>query len=369
MKRLLTIRKYHYQIDNNKFNFKTLTRKNINFSSEYKKNFKDKNYLTLEWGDVLKKYTNNKIKFQELIPKNIYPKVISFEDLKYYENKEKFYVKPISGSNGDKIYVLTKSEIFKKKFDEKKFFIQEYIKPHLINKKKYDIRMYYFVIKHNFKIKTWVSLNGKIRLCQDVFSKGTSFSEITNSSQIKKLENLNELQGNLNNLPIDDRNEIFKVINQLDEKLKIKLEDDNIGDFINLYGIDIIKDSNGKFWILEINGNPHWQVNSDSDDINIIKTDIFDEILKILSNEYYFSKYDLNNWKLCDKNKVNNKIQPLIKDKVENEPELIEESSEDNDSEEKFNIYKDLLKKEKKIVSIKKNKKKLRKLKNINKAL
>ena len=98
----------------------------------------------------------------------------------------------------------------------------------------------------------------------------------------------------LNLLPLE-REQIYRVIKKLDYHLKKFLK--NIkDDFVNLYGIDLITDKDNKTWILELNGNPNWQIKQDSQNLKEIKTNIFDEILKILSNHFYNKNYHIENW-------------------------------------------------------------------------
>lgn len=292
----LLLKKYTYHIDNNKFNFKIIGNKTINFSKKYKFFQRNTDLKTLYWSDKIKELTNNKLKTQEIIPNNLYPKIVSLKELEEFDDNTKFFIKPIEGSKGEDIQVLTKKTILKKDIDYTKYFIQEYITPCVINERKYDIRMYYFVIKNNNDLVTFISQNGKIRLCKQKYNEG---GEITNSNLLDD-EILDDFQGSLYNLLPTDREEIINIMKELDKYLKPILNKIT-SNFINMYGIDLIKDNNNKIWILELNGNPNWQIKQDSKNLNELKTEIFDEVLKILSNYYYKTNYDLEYWK-------NNKI-------------------------------------------------------------
>lgn len=296
MNRLLLKSVNYYTIDNYGFNFKIKGNKLISFSKNLKTKInqrKDK-FETLIWEDKIRDYTNDKEIFESIFTDNpdIYPRIYSLSNI---INTKKYYLKPKMGSCGEGIQVLKGIDIRKGTFDMNKFLIQEYIEPDLINNKKYDIRLYYFVIKKGNEIRTFYSINGKIRLCEIDYDKG---GELTNSNLIKNLkkEIRDKLQGQLYNLLESEREEIYSLIKRLDIYTRELYKSEDIGDFINLYGVDIIKDSNGKYWILEMNGNPNWHLSCDNDEIKELKKNIFDEILNLLANVFYYADYVLENW-------------------------------------------------------------------------
>lgn len=296
MNKLLLLKDNNFfKFEENVFKIKIKGNKMIKFSRKFKFFPKNKDFITLIWDDKIKHLTNNKIKSVDLIPKELTPKIyLNIKDLKEHSNETKYFIKPIVGSRGENIKILTKKQIIKDKLDLNKILIQDYITPSLINNKKYDIRMYYFVSKKDNNLSTFIGLNGKIRLCSKDYNKG---GEITNSSLLNnKTNSIEELQGSLLNLLPNEQENIFKAIQEFNQHFIKNLETVS-NNFVNLYGIDLIKDSNDKIWILEINGNPNWQVKQDSDVLRQIKTNLFNEILKILSNQYYSTNYYLENWK------------------------------------------------------------------------
>lgn len=292
----LLLKKYNiYHYEKNKFNIRIFGNKTINFSKKYKYVGMDNIRENIIWSDKIKEFTNNKLKSKDIIPEELYPKIYNLDELYDFSDDIKFYVKPIEGSNGKNINILKKKEILKNKTKFKDYFIQQYLVPKTINDRKYDIRIYYFVIKQKNIISSFVSLNGKIRLCNEKFKNGNFKSEIANSSQLSENDNLNELQGSLLNLLPLEREQIFKTIKKLDYCLKKHFK--NIkDDFVNLYGIDLLTDKDNKTWIIELNGNPNWQIKQDSDNLKEIKTNTFDEILKILTNFFYKKNYHIENW-------------------------------------------------------------------------
>lgn len=293
--RRVFIRKNHnnYIYEDSKLNFKIPTNKILNFSPCYKRNFKDKNYETVNWNDEFSLYSDNKELTGQLVGYDLMPKLFNVNEI---NPNRKYYIKPKIGSNGTGILILSGKEIKNKKLDYKNYLIQQYIKPDLLGGKKYDIRIYYLMVKKGLMMKTYVSLNGKVRICIDDYDKG---GELTNSSLIKnKKINFNDYQGTIDNLLEHDRNLIFDLMKKIDKNIKKNIPKlYNIKNFANLYGFDIIKNDQGKFYLLEINGNPNWQMEFDSEELKEIKTKTFDEILKILGNFYNYKNIPLEHWK------------------------------------------------------------------------
>lgn len=284
---LLVKNRQQYQIEDYKFNFKIQGNSRIKISNEFRRNYRNVNFKTLNWHDYVKEYTNNKDLFGEILSDEIHPKIYKLNEI--VEN-EKYFIKPKKGSCGEGIKVMLGNEI--KNIDSNKFLIQKYIKPDLINERKYDVRIYYFVIKYDGFLNTWYSRNGKIRLCAKKYMDG---GEITNSSLLDRKTDLTKLQGHLYNLLENDRNNIFELMKKINDEFRKQILTTK-KDFINMYGLDLIQDENKKWYIIEANGNPNWQNDSDNLEIKKIKTEIFDEILKILAMRFYHANYKLDNW-------------------------------------------------------------------------
>ena len=305
LKSLLLKKHNYYKIDEYKFNIIIRGNHIIRLSKNLSYIPRNKVFKKIIWSDKLSEITNNKLRNSELIPTDLYPKIYTKSDILPYQEHDKFFVKPIQGSGGDNIKVYTRNKILNTIIDFDKYFIQQYIKPSLINRRKYDIRMWYFVIKDETQIKTFTSLNGKIRLSYIEYING---GEITNSILLDKAGVSNrkeEYQGHLHNLLISERKNIFDTMERFDKNFRKQLKNNN-DNFVNMYGIDLIQDDNNKMWILEVNGNPNWQVKQDSDSLRDIKTNTFNETLKILANHFYLSDYQLDHWiELSDFKNIN----------------------------------------------------------------
>ncbi len=164
---------------------------------------------------------------------------------------------------------------------------------------KYDVRMYYLLIRIKNKIVSYVSVDGKIRICENVGDL------ITNSSLIETEKNGLKVKDKIQNsvkdfCSRDDVLKIYDVIRRMDVCIKEKLREiDSVegkNDFINMYGVDLIKDNLGKYWLIEINGNPNWYHKNDNKKLSELKKCIFDDIKNVVLNNYCDKKKEINNW-------------------------------------------------------------------------
>lgn len=252
--------------------------------------------IKLKWKDKLIDYSNNKKRFSELVPSDIHPKLY---DILLVQDETKYFVKPEVGSLGRGIEVLNGKEI-KNKYDEKdKIIIQKCVEPDLYEGYKYDVRMYYLLIRIKNKIVSYVSVDGKIRICENVGDL------ITNSSLIETEKNGLKIKDKIQNsvkdfCSRDDVLKIYDVIRRMDVCIKEKLREiDSVegkNDFINMYGVDLIKDNLGKYWLIEINGNPNWYHKNDNKKLSELKKCIFDDIKNVVLNNYCDKKKEINNW-------------------------------------------------------------------------
>lgn len=288
---LLVKNRHQYEIDGLKFNFRLQGNTRLGFSSEFKRNYRNNKLKNLNWYDEIKDYTNNKLLFSSLFTDDIHPKIYKIDEL---ENDLYYYIKPIVGSCGERISIikglLLKNGIFV--IEEEKYFIQKYIKPKLINGRKFDVRMYYFVIRYNGFFNSWYSLNGKIRLCEKKYIDG---GELTNTSLLNDNIDKNILQGNLFNLLEIDRENIYKLMVKVNDLMRDTIINTKT-DFVTMYGLDLIQDDNDKWYILEANGNPNWHNESDNEEMRYLKRNIYDEVLKILGMRFYHKNYKLDFW-------------------------------------------------------------------------
>lgn len=284
---LLVKNRHQYEIDNLRFNLKLKGNTRVNFSDKYRVNYRNKDFISLNWHDEIKKYTNDKLLFSSLIPEDIHPKIYKLSEV---EKEKRYFIKPKMGSGGVGIRVMGGDEILSSNLNDS--IIQRYIEPELINGRKFDVRIYYFVIKHGDHFNSWYSKNGKLRLCEKRYDEG---GELTNTTLLGDNIDRESLQGNLYNLLERDRDKIYNLIKNVNGYLRKSIIETG-KDYITMYGLDLIQDIDHNWHIIEVNGNPNWQNSSDSDKIDEMKTNIFDEILKILCIRFYNKYYELEHW-------------------------------------------------------------------------
>ena len=248
---------------------------------------------------------------------------------KIYKKKKnvKWIVKPVNMSRGRGVHLLRDlaelKDLIKKSREENSIpdLISRYLdKPHLINKKKYDLRIYVLVASFS-PLRIYLYNNGLVRFATEEYQQGNYdniYIHITNYSINKNNTNYksnqfsnNDRENNENNLDyeedssskwslveyrnyfkklglIDTMNDIWKQIENIIIKSLITVVKENCQEIsinknnslFELYGYDILIDESFKAWLIEVNVNPSLQCTSPLD-LNI-KTDLVTDIFNII---------------------------------------------------------------------------------------
>ena len=298
--------------------------------------------------------------------KKLFPKLYTFipatyifpADIKDFENDFKKYkkalwiVKPVNLSRGRGVHLLKGEAEFKFIYKKIKtmttppqILISRYIdKPHLINKKKYDLRIYVLIISFS-PLRIYLYNNGLTRFATEDYKRGdfdnvfihlTNYSINKNNLNYKPNQNLSSLDWHKNknlsggedmeeNEDYDEECEfeedyskwslfelrhffkkmgkeklmekIWKQIEDIIIKTILSVADDyykeislnKINNLFELYGFDIMIDEKFKAWLIEVNVNPSLHCTSPLD-LNL-KTDLITDILNVVG----ISPYNHNN--------------------------------------------------------------------------
>ena len=257
-------------------------------------------------------------------------------------SKIKFIVKPVGSSRGRGIRILSDKNEFKQlcKISQikhgKNYLISRYIsKPHLINNKKYDLRIY-VLISSLYPLKIYMYKEGLVRFATEEYTKGdynnvfvhlTNYSINKHNTQRYKINMNNSNNINLNNTininnnlsnnnnenyqnyskwSLEEYKEYFeknnqgecynKIMNKVKDiiiKTIISSLDDISADIVNekknslfeLYGFDILIDSKFNTWLMEINVGPSMKCGSQLD--LMIKTNLISDIINIIGVKFY----------------------------------------------------------------------------------
>ena len=251
-----------------------------------------------------------------------------FENI-YKKNKKSLWiVKPVNMSRGRGVHLLKDEselkELIKKSYDENAIpdLISRYLdKPHLINNKKYDLRIYVLVASFT-PLRFYMYYNGLVRFATEDYQKGNYnnvYIHITNYSINKN--NLNYKSNQKNNKEIEELEEendneeeddsskwslveyrnyfkklglnnimdnIWKQIEDIVIKSLITIANDNCKEMsviknnslFELYGYDIFIDESFRAWLLEVNVNPSLHCTSPLD--LSIKTELVTDIFNIV---------------------------------------------------------------------------------------
>ena len=302
--------------------------------------------------------------------KKLFPKLYTFipstyivpTDMKDFEvdfrkyKKAIWIVKPVNLSRGRGVHILKGEAEFKYIIKRVKtmtipppILISRYIdKPHLINKKKYDLRIYVLVISFS-PLRIYLYNNGLTRFATEdykrsdfdnVFIHLTNYSINKNNLKYKPNQDLTNMEfhknnNNMNKNLMAEENEeneefdeeydfeenyskwslfelkhffekmgkgkifekIWKQVEDIVIKTILSVADDyykeislnKINSLFELYGFDIMVDEKFKAWLIEVNVNPSLHCTSPLD-LNL-KTDLITDILNVVG----ISPYNHNN--------------------------------------------------------------------------
>ena len=306
--------------------------------------------------------------FNYIPPSYILPMDIDNFESELKKNKKSVWiVKPLNMSRGRGIRLICGESDYQKIYNNSKktknknnssennlILISRYLdKPHLLNNKKYDLRIYVLVGSFT-PLKIYLYYNGLVRFATEDYEKGNYsnvFIHLTNYSINKK--NPNYKSNQKNNKEIDDLEEIdeeneqeddsskwslveyknyFKKDMNIFEKIWKQIEDiviktmltvieDNCrelsgnknNNLFELYGFDIFIDESYRAWLLEVNVNPSLHCTSPLD--LSIKTDLLIDIFNLIGIPPFNHNNNEDIYKFSNEknNKENNNKMPEIK--------------------------------------------------------
>jgi hypothetical protein len=259
------------------------------------------NYLKMQ-----KKFKDdyNYMPFKYILPQDRDTVQEIMKEYNIFNIKEIYIVKPLASTHGKGVRILTDSTTV-----PTKGILEKYIyNPHLINRRKYDMRIY--VLVTGFRpLKIYIYDNGIIRFCSEKYTTdaeklNNNYIHITNYSVNKALDILRKgekeidfeikwsllalkgyfLEKKINFEPIWKRikdiaiKTILSVFDLSTPALKsFKLTSCNL---FELYGLDIILDNQLNPWLLECNINP--SLNCDMDVDTKVKSKLITDILNII---------------------------------------------------------------------------------------
>ncbi len=297
--------------------------------------------------------------------KKLFPKLYTFvpatyiipTDIKHFEidfrkyKKALWIVKPVNLSRGRGVHLLKGEEEFKYLIKKAKtlampplLLVSRYIdKPHLINKKKYDLRIYVLIVSFS-PLRIYLYDNGLTRFATEDYKRGdydnvfihlTNYSINKNNLNYKPNQNMTNFDWHKNKNMMGEENEendeceeecefeedyskwslfelrhyfkkmgkekimdkIWKQVQDIVIKTVLSVADDyykevslnKINSLFELYGFDIMVDEKFKAWLFEVNVNPSLHCTSPLD-LNL-KTDLITDILNVVG----ISPYNHNN--------------------------------------------------------------------------
>ena len=241
-----------------------------------------------------------------ILPKDVEIFTERIKDFDINDKKNLWLIKPFASSRGRGIRLLTDKESL-----PKKNLITHYIyNPHLINGKKYDMRLYLLVTGYS-PLKIYLFDNGLARFCSEKYDLDPEkmqikYIHLTNYSINKTSENFEQNDSvdqefgdkwtlhtlknyfEKNNL---DFNKVWEKIKDIIVKVVISVSDIAIPliktfnlksscNLFELYGVDILLDETLTPWLMEVNLNP--SLNCDSQLDLKVKSHVLTDIFNII---------------------------------------------------------------------------------------
>ena len=249
-------------------------------------------------------------------------------EIEFKKNKKNIWIaKPVNMSRGRFIKLIYSMEGYKKllynSINNIQYLISRYLdKPHLLNNKKYDLRIYVLILSFT-PLKIYLYYNGLVRFATENYTKSdydNIFIHLTNYSVNKQNPNYkNNLKDNKEIVEIEEIEEdneqddsskwslveyrnyfkkqengekifenIWKQIEDIVIKTCISVTEINSRDLtgnknnnvFELYGFDIFVDEKFRAWLLEVNVNPSLHCNSPLD--LSIKTELVIDIFNLI---------------------------------------------------------------------------------------
>ena len=214
-------------------------------------------------------------------------------------------IKPVASSRGRGIHLMTNSDTL-----PTKGLITRYIyNPHLINNKKYDLRLYLLVTGYA-PLKIYLFDEGLTRFASEEYNLNqynmtnryihlTNYSINKNSEKYQKNDFYEEEEGNKWSLSTlrnhfknnkSDFGKVWEKIKDIMIKTILSVTDEAIpliksfnlssGNLFELYGVDVLLDKKLNPWLMEVNLNP--SLNCDSEIDLKIKSKLLTDIFNII---------------------------------------------------------------------------------------
>ena len=216
--------------------------------------------------------------------------------IKFINNQRKI-LKPNKGHSGKNIFIIDNYDKLIDKLDDNFWILQEEIIPQLFNKRKFDIRIFHFILRYENNWYNILSNNGFVKVSNSPYNNSNndtkgfitniSFNENKNNIKIKykffefvKNENI---QNNIFNLIQKySKDFILQLIKQNKKFNHLKAQ-------IMMLGPDIILNENNDPILIETNCNPAILLKNDlmyNEQKLMIKELIHNIIIPILQNNF-----------------------------------------------------------------------------------
>jgi tubulin polyglutamylase TTLL4 len=223
--------------------------------------------------------------------------------------------KPSASSRGRGIHVFNKFT----KFSKREGIVQEYVKrPHLLNGRKYDLRLYVLITSFH-PLKVYLFHEGLVRICslkysmkeEDIKNKYSHLTNYSINKKFTKTEEIFHLEGEENNKITFaglrrefekqgiSYEKVFERIKKLIVKTMIAVETPILNEantsyrqrntFFEIFGFDVMLDNKLKPWLMEVNVCPSLNLHSNLD--AVCKTTLCCDTMNLLGFQPFEWEY------------------------------------------------------------------------------
>ncbi|KAF8820765.1 Tubulin-tyrosine ligase family protein [Cardiosporidium cionae] len=167
------------------------------------------------------------------------------------KNKRVYIIKPDGGAMGHGLQLVTRLTDIKTHILKGcgRYIVQKYIpNPCLLNKRKFDFRIYALLTSVLGRPQAFVSKLGMVRFCTEEYCVPTR-------------KNINNPFMHLTNYSINkDNHEKYIRSKDVHDKTNTKRLLEDVFEDLETKGLDILLDARGKAWLLEVNANPSLRI-------------------------------------------------------------------------------------------------------------
>jgi len=188
------------------------------------------------------------------------------ETINKFINNERFVVKPDKGQSGKGISLVRDAKDVVGKIDDNFWILQKVIEPRLFENKKFDMRIFHFILRYKGSYYNILTKCGVVKSCVKKYTNnidGFLTNIMHNNKLDKNVEHLFDFFDFMGKLEREEEKrkdlilKVYDVIREYSLMISKNLEVSKVSNAqIMMYGPDLIVDNNDEVYLLETNCSP-----------------------------------------------------------------------------------------------------------------